>query len=173
LYSARNRKDYKQIFELVYANKTSYLNQWEEMIKAVRKADIVQKDAFIDSYITLITKISSGKNIPHNFAAVNNEVFEYILASIDAPAVLKLIPYLEQQKQQKFLLNKYFYHTFRNSRYQTSVPHVAIAGDIENHIPGKTSQLTNDSGYVTSSNAETWTFTLADGSTVTKKVVLA
>ena len=50
---------------------------------------------------------------------------------------------------------------------------LAIAGDIQNHIPGKTSQLTNDSGYVTSSKAETWTFTLADGSTVTKKVVLA
>lgn len=50
---------------------------------------------------------------------------------------------------------------------------LAIAGDIENHIPSKTSQLTNDSGYVTSSNAETWTFTLANGSTVTKKVVLA
>lgn len=50
---------------------------------------------------------------------------------------------------------------------------LAIAGDIENHIPDKTSQLTNDSGYVTSSNAETWTFTLANGSTVTKKVVLA
>lgn len=50
---------------------------------------------------------------------------------------------------------------------------LAIAGDIQNHIPSKTSQLTNDSGYVTSSKAETWTFTLADGSTVTKKVVLA
>ena len=50
---------------------------------------------------------------------------------------------------------------------------LAIAGDIENHIPNKTSQLTNDSGYVTSSKAENWTFTLADGSTVTKKVVLA
>lgn len=50
---------------------------------------------------------------------------------------------------------------------------LAIAGDIENHIPSKTSQLTNDSGYVTSSKAETWTFTLANGSTVTKKVVLA
>ena len=50
---------------------------------------------------------------------------------------------------------------------------LAIAGDIENHIPSKTSQLTNDSGYVTSSKAENWTFTLADGSTVTKKVVLA
>lgn len=50
---------------------------------------------------------------------------------------------------------------------------LAIAGDIQNHIPGKTSQLTNDSGYVTSSKAENWTFTLADGSTVTKKVVLA
>ena len=50
---------------------------------------------------------------------------------------------------------------------------LAIAGDIEDHIPSKTSQLTNDSGYVTSSKAENWTFTLADGSTVTKKVVLA
>lgn len=58
-------------------------------------------------------------------------------------------------------------------------------------IPTKTSQLTNDSGFLTSvpseyiteteltnkgyavkSSAETWTFTLSDGSTVTKKVVL-
>lgn len=50
-------------------------------------------------------------------------------------------------------------------------------------IPSKTSQLTNDSGYLTThqdisgkadkSNAETWTFTLENGSTVSKKVVLA
>ncbi len=57
-------------------------------------------------------------------------------------------------------------------------------------IPSKTSQLTNDSGFITAkdipeaqvpdlsgyalkSSAETWTFTLSDGSTVTKKVVLA
>ncbi len=59
-------------------------------------------------------------------------------------------------------------------------------------IPTKTSQLTNDSGFLTAvpseyvtdteltakgyavkSSAETWTFTLSDGSTVTKKVVLA
>lgn len=50
-------------------------------------------------------------------------------------------------------------------------------------IPTKTSQLTNDSGYLTAhqdisgkadkASAETWTFTLADGSTVSKKVVLA
>lgn len=57
-------------------------------------------------------------------------------------------------------------------------------------IPTKTSDLTNDSGFITAedipeaqvpdlsgyalkSNAETWTFTLEDGSTVTKKVVLA
>ena len=57
-------------------------------------------------------------------------------------------------------------------------------------LPTKTSQLTNDSGFITAedipetqvpdlsgyalkSSAETWTFTLADGSTVTKKVVLA
>ena len=52
-----------------------------------------------------------------------------------------------------------------------------------NDMPTKTSQLTNDSGFLTAhqdisgkadkSNAETWTFTLADGSTTTKKVVLA
>lgn len=50
-------------------------------------------------------------------------------------------------------------------------------------IPSKTSQLANDSGFLTQhqdisgkadkSSAETWTFTLANGSTVTKKVVLA
>ena len=57
-------------------------------------------------------------------------------------------------------------------------------------IPTKVSQLTNDSGFITAkdvpeaqvpdlsgyalkSNAETWTFTLSNGSTVTKKVVLA
>lgn len=57
-------------------------------------------------------------------------------------------------------------------------------------VPTKTSQLTNDSGFITAedipeaqvpdlsgyalkSNAETWTFTLEDGTTVTKKVVLA
>lgn len=57
-------------------------------------------------------------------------------------------------------------------------------------LPTKTSQLTNDSGFITASDipeaqvpdlsgyalkssAETWTFTLKNGSTVTKKVVLA
>lgn len=40
-------------------------------------------------------------------------------------------------------------------------------------IPSKTSQLTNDSGYVKNTSTETWTFTLEDGSTVTKKVVVA
>lgn len=50
-------------------------------------------------------------------------------------------------------------------------------------VPTKTSQITNDSGFLTQhqdisgkadkSSAETWTFTLEDGSTVTKKVVLA
>lgn len=50
-------------------------------------------------------------------------------------------------------------------------------------IPSKTSQLTNDSKYVTdnelnakgyaeSGNNESWVFTLADGSTVTKRVVI-
>lgn len=50
-------------------------------------------------------------------------------------------------------------------------------------VPTKMSQLENDAGYLTQhqdisgkadkSSAETWTFTLADGSTVTKRVVLA
>ena len=50
-------------------------------------------------------------------------------------------------------------------------------------VPTKTSELTNNSGFLTAhqdisgkadkSSAETWTFTLEDGSTVTKKVVLA
>ena len=56
-------------------------------------------------------------------------------------------------------------------------------GAVTVSVPTKTSQLTNDSGFLTShqdisgkadkSSAETWTFTLEDGSTVTKKVVLA
>lgn len=40
-------------------------------------------------------------------------------------------------------------------------------------VPTKTSQLTNDSNFAVTTKAETWTFTLSDGSTVTKKVVLA
>lgn len=48
-------------------------------------------------------------------------------------------------------------------------------------IPTKVSDLTNDSGYIIEDDvgnyildsSEEWTFTLADGSTVTKKVVLA
>lgn len=65
-----------------------------------------------------------------------------------------------------------------------------ITALISGSVPSKTSQLTNDSGFITAddipeaqvpdlsdyalkSSAETWTFTLADGSTVTKKVVLA
>lgn len=56
-------------------------------------------------------------------------------------------------------------------------------GAVTVSVPTKTSQLTNDSGFLTDhqdisgkadkSSAETWTFTLEDGSTVTKKVVLA
>ena len=55
----------------------------------------------------------------------------------------------------------------------------------KSEIPKKTSQLENDSKFLTavpseyvtetelSNKAETWTFTLEDGNTVTKKVVLA
>ena len=67
-----------------------------------------------------------------------------------------------------------------------------IGADIArvSELPTKTSQLTNDSGFITNSaltgyattsdvstaissqTKETWTFTLSDGSTVTKTVVL-
>ena len=56
-------------------------------------------------------------------------------------------------------------------------------GAVTVSVPTKTSQLTNDSNFLTAhqdisgkadkSSAETWTFTLEDGSTVPKKVVLA
>jgi hypothetical protein len=56
-------------------------------------------------------------------------------------------------------------------------------GAVTVSVPTKTSQLTNDSGYLTEhqdisgkadkSSAEIWTFTLKSGGTVTKKVVLA
>lgn len=58
---------------------------------------------------------------------------------------------------------------------------LTIANDVS--MPTKTSQLENDSGFLTAhqdvsgkadkSDAEMWTFTLKDGSTVTKKVVIA
>ena len=40
-------------------------------------------------------------------------------------------------------------------------------------VPTKTSQLTNDSNFAVTTNAQTWTFELEDGTIVTKKVVLA
>jgi hemerythrin-like domain-containing protein len=54
-------------------------------------------------------------------------------------------------------------------------------GDVTVTVPTKVSELTNDSkyltsipsNYVTDANAEPWTFTFKNGSTVTKKVVLA
>ena len=46
-------------------------------------------------------------------------------------------------------------------------------GAVTVSVPTKTSQLTNDSNFADTTKAETWTFTLEDGSTVTKKVVLA
>lgn len=49
--------------------------------------------------------------------------------------------------------------------------------EINELIPTKTSQLTNDSGFVTQNSllektTETWTFTLEDGTTTTKTVVM-
>lgn len=39
-------------------------------------------------------------------------------------------------------------------------------------VPTKTSELENDSKFLTEENVETWSFTLSDGTVVTKKVVL-
>lgn len=132
LFSCRGRSDYRSIFELVYANKTTYLNQWNEMTNAAAKSDVKQKDAFIDGFVTLIAKINGSKKQqrPHDFDKKNHAVFEYIIASADAGAVLKLIPYLESCKDQKFLLEKYYVHTFANRKLNSSLAHAAVAGDI-------------------------------------------
>ena len=52
------------------------------------------------------------------------------------------------------------------TRNQEIVEYVADEKNVGKVVPDL-------SGYATKSNAETWTFTLEDGSTVTKKVVLA
>ena len=130
LFSCRRRTDYKKIFEIVFANKTSYFNQWQEMKNSAAKSDVVQKDAFTDSFVTLISKIKTGKNIPSDFAVKNREVFEYIIATMDTPAILKLVPYLERSKEQKFLLEKYFINAFDRHKLNTSVAHLSIAGDL-------------------------------------------
>lgn len=132
LFSCRHRSDYKRIFELVHANKTSYLNQWSEMINAAGKSDVKQKDAFIDCFITLITRINADKvkNVSKDFNARNLNVFEYIIASMEPAAFLKLIPYLEKQKEQNFLMEKYYYHAFVNNKNRNSMAHLAVAGDL-------------------------------------------
>lgn len=61
-----------------------------------------------------------------------------------------------------------------------SVIDPAVAAKVEEEIgkfsiPTRTSELENDSGFISADDisSETWTFTLSDGSTVAKKVVLA
>ena len=130
LFSYRHKTDYKKVFELVFANKTTYLNQWKEMRNSAAKSDVVQKDAFADSFVTLISKIKTGKNIPADFDARNVEVFEYIMATMDASAILKLIPYLEKNGQQKFLLEKYFTNAFEKGKLNSSTAHLSVAGDM-------------------------------------------
>ena len=57
--------------------------------------------------------------------------------------------------------------------YTADKPNIALKSE----LPTTTSQLTNDSGFVTQDSllektTETWTFTLEDGTTVTKTMVL-
>ena len=57
--------------------------------------------------------------------------------------------------------------------YTADKPNIALKSE----LPTTTSQLTNDSGFVTQNSllektTETWTFTLEDGTTTTKTMVL-
>lgn len=118
----------------------------------------IKKEADVDEVII-------GDNIQHSY-------YLYRIYYLD-----NTYAYMDTAQSLKGADGKSAYKYAQNGGYAGTeaefTESLAIAGDIENHIPNKTSQLTNDSGYVTSSKAETWTFTLANGSTVTKKVVLA
>lgn len=59
-----------------------------------------------------------------------------------------------------------------NSNFLTSVPSEYVT-DSELNAKGYLTQHQDITGKADKSNAETWTFTLEDGTTVTKKVVLA
>ena len=121
----------------------------------------IKKEADVDEVII-------GDNIQHSSYLYRIYCFDDTYAYMDTAQNLKGSTGSAGKSAYKYAQDEGFDGT--EAEFAESL---AIAGDIQNHIPSKTSQLTNDSGYVTSSKAETWTFTLANGSTVTKKVVLA
>lgn len=121
----------------------------------------IKKEADVDEVII-------GDNIQHSYYLYRVYYLDATYAYIDTSQPLRGAPGSAGKSAYKYAQDGGY--TGTEAQFKESL---AIAGDIQNHIPSKTSQLTNDSGYVTSSKAETWTFTLANGSTVTKKVVLA
>lgn len=121
----------------------------------------IKKEAYVDEVII-------GDNIQHSYNLYRIYYLDDTYAYMDTTQNLRGSQGSAGTSAYKYAQNGGY--TGTEAQFTESL---AIAGDIQEHIPSKTSQLTNDSGYVTSSNAETWTFTLADGSTVTKKVVLA
>ena len=121
----------------------------------------IKKEAYVDEVII-------GDNIQHSYNLYRIYYLDDTYAYMDTTQNLRGSQGSAGTSAYKYAQNGGY--TGTEAQFTESL---AIAGDIQEHIPSKTSQLTNDSGYVTSSNAETWTFTLANGSTVTKKVVLA
>lgn len=118
-------------------------------------------------------------------ALLKNELQEYINTEIEA-AKTKLELDIPAKTSQ--LINDSGFITAEDIP-EVQVPDLSGYAKTKD-IPTKTSQLTNDSGFITAkdvpeaqvpdlsgyalkSSAETWTFTLSDGSKVTKKVVLA
>lgn len=134
LFSGRNRSDYKQIFEFVYANNRTYYNQWLEMRNAVTQGNIRIKGDFVDCLVKVITKIESFSKLKADerkkFTVRNLEMFEKLFASQDTAAILKMVPYLEKKKQIDFLLADYFLYTFEKGKKHASVAHVILAGDL-------------------------------------------
>lgn len=147
----------------------------------------------------LLSHADSG--ISHYIELVNNEIspFKQLLYCDDNNCV-GTVRLINNQMSNETIINGGGLEVFSTSGY-------ALKSELPS-VPTKTSQLQNDSGFLTSqsltgyatenyvkdyaqpkgnyltehqdisgkankSDAEEWTFTLADGSTVTKKVVLA
>lgn len=142
-----------------------------------------QKLSIVDSYDTPITSIDDMV-MTINREITGNEgksYTEYLRESVIDPAIAEELGKVTIPTKTSQLTN--------DSGFLTQ--HQSLSGYAKtSDIPTKTSQLNNDSGFITAedipeaqvpdlsgyalkSSAETWTFTLADGSTVTKKVVLA
>ena len=140
----------------------------EELVNYCKKSNTYSKND-VDNLISVIPK------------------FEILVVdSLPTSGVSSTTVYLVKEKTSTGdLYTEYIYvrgaweelgrQTVNLAGYVTSSKLTEILGDyaVKANVPTKTSQLTNDSNFATTAKAETWTFTLEDGSTVTKKVVLA